>query len=168
MTLLQTNVAVSPGNSGGGLFDLHGRLIGIVNAKFSGEGVEGISFAIPMNTAWAVAKQLIDKGYVSGRPALGVTLSQVQYGYGIFGGTSYQVVIADPQNVDELKANDIIVGINNIQVSTIGEVSDIVSSCKIGDVLTLTVVRERKYLEIKVTLVEYSPVGNDKNTESYQ
>ena len=64
MTLLQTNAAVSPGNSGGGLFDLYGRLIGIVNAKFSGEGVEGISFAIPMNTAWSIAKQLIDKGYV--------------------------------------------------------------------------------------------------------
>ena len=162
MTLLQTNAAVSPGNSGGGLFDLYGRLIGVVNAKFSGEGVEGISFAIPMNTAYDVAKQLIDKGYVSGRPSLGVSLSQVQYGLSIIGMTGYQVVVEDPLNVKELKVNDVIIGINNQQVSTIGEISDIVSSHKIGDVLTLTVVRDRRYVEVDVTLVEYIPYANEK------
>lgn len=155
MTLLQTNAAVSPGNSGGGLFDLNGRLIGVVNAKFSGEGVEGISFAIPVNTAWDVAKQLIDKGYVSGRPALGVTLSQVQYGYDIFGQTYYQIIVTDPQNVNELKTNDIIISVNNEQISTLGELSDIISSYNIGDVVTLTVVRGRKYIDIEVSLVEY-------------
>ncbi len=168
MTLLQTNAAVSPGNSGGGLFDLYGRLIGVVNAKFSGEGVEGISFAIPMNTAYDVAKQLIDKGYVSGRPALGVALSQVQYGSGIFGVTGYQVVVADPKNVKELKVNDIIIGINNQQVSTLGEISDIVSSHKIGDVLTLTVVRDRRYVEVEVTLVEYVPDANGDQSQNKQ
>ena len=69
MTLLQTNAAVSPGNSGGGLFDLYGRLIGVVNAKSTGQGVEGISFAIPIDTAWDVAGQLINQGFVSGRPS---------------------------------------------------------------------------------------------------
>ncbi len=168
MTLLQTNAAVSPGNSGGGLFDLYGRLIGVVNAKFSGDGVEGISFAIPMNTAYDVAKQLIDKGYVSGRPALGVALSQVQYGSGIFGVTGYQVVVADPKDVQELKVNDMIIGINNEQVSTLGEISDIVSSHKIGDVLTLTVVRDRRYVEVEVTLVEYLPDVNEDQSQKKQ
>ncbi len=137
------------------MFDLNGRLIGVVNAKFSGEGVEGISFAIPVNTAWDVAKQLIDKGYVSGRPALGVTLSQVQYGYDIFGQTYYQIIVTDPQNVNELKTNDIIISVNNEQISTLGELSDIISSYNIGDVVTLTVVRGRKYIDIEVSLVEY-------------
>ena len=168
MTLLQTNAAVSPGNSGGGLFDLYGRLIGVVNAKFSGDGVEGISFAIPMNTAWDVAKQLIDKGYVSGRPALGVELSQVQYGYGIIGVTAYQVVVTDPLNVKELKANDIIIGVNNEQISTLGELSDILSSHKIGDTLTLTVIRERRYVDVKVTLVEYVPTSNGEQSQKKQ
>lgn len=157
MTLLQTNAAVSPGNSGGGLFDLYGRLIGVVNAKFSGEGVEGISFAIPINTAWDIAGQLIDKGYVSGRPSLGVSLSQVRYGYDIFGSTYYQVVVSDPKNVNQLKVNDIIVSINNVQVSTLGELSDIISNYKIGDVIKLTVIRDRKYIEVNVALAEYSP-----------
>lgn len=168
MTLLQTNAAVSPGNSGGGLFDLHGRLIGVVNAKFSGDGVEGISFAIPMNTAYDVAKQLIEKGYVSGRPALGVGLSQVEYGSGIFGVTGYQVVVADPKNVKELKVNDWIIGIDNMQVSTLGEISDIVSSHKIGDVLTLTVVRDRRYVEVEVTLVEYIPDVKEEKSQDKQ
>lgn len=163
MTLLQTNAAVSPGNSGGGLFDLHGRLIGVVNAKFSGEGVEGISFAIPVNTAYDIAKQLMDKGYVSGRPALGVSLSQFQYGYDFFGSTYYQVVVVDPQKVTELKVNDIIVSVGNQQISTLGELSDIISRHKIGDVLTLTVIRDRKYIDVKVTLVEYSPAISETN-----
>ena len=166
MTLLQTNVAVSPGNSGGGLFDLYGRLIGVVNAKFSGDGVEGISFAIPVNTAYDVAKQLIEKGYVSGRPALGVALSQVQYGYGFVGMTGYQVIVSDPMDVKVLKENDIIVGINNEQVSTLGEISDIVTSHKIGDVLTVTVIRDRRYIDVTVTLVEYVPAATNNADQS--
>lgn len=167
MTLLQTNAAVSPGNSGGGLFDLYGRLIGVVNAKFSGDGVEGISFAIPANTAWDIAKQLIDKGYVSGRPDLGASLSQVQYGYNIFGSSYYQVVVTDPRNVKELEVDDIIVSVDNQQISTLADLSEVISSHKIGDVLTLTVVRGRRYVDVNVTLVEYEPAqpgtgGNKK------
>lgn len=66
MTLLQTSAAVSPGNSGGGLFNEKGELVGIVNAKSGGDNVEGIGFAVPINTAMEVAEQLIANGYVSG------------------------------------------------------------------------------------------------------
>lgn len=157
MTLLQTNAAVSPGNSGGGLFDMYGRLVGIVNAKFSGDGVEGISFAIPIDTAWDVAQQLINKGYVSGRPALGITLKQVQYGYSIFGDTYYQVVVADPMKVEGLRVDDVIVSIDDVEVSMLSEISDIVSSHKIGDTVTVTVIRDRRYYQVNITLVEYVP-----------
>ena len=163
MTLLQTNAAVSPGNSGGGLFDLYGRLIGVVNSKFSGDGVEGISFAIPANTAWDIAKQLIDKGYVSGGPDIGASLSQVQYGYNIFGTSYYQVVVKDPRGVKELKVDDIIVSVDNQQISTLSDLAEIVASHKIGDIVTLTVVRDRRYVDVKVTLVEYQPAPLSKN-----
>lgn len=159
MNLLQTNAAVSPGNSGGGLFDMYGRLVGIVNAKFSGDGVEGISFAIPIDTAWDVAQQLIDQGYVSGRPAMGITLNQVQYGYSGF--ALNQVVVVDPGKVDGLKAEDVIVGIDNVEVSTLSEISDIISSHQIGDVVTVTIIRNRRYYEVKITLVEYVPATAD-------
>ena len=64
MTLLQTNAAVNPGNSGGGMFNLKGELVGIVNAKSSGSGIEGIGFAIPANHAVSVAEKLMDSDYV--------------------------------------------------------------------------------------------------------
>lgn len=164
MTLLQTNAAVSPGNSGGGLFDLYGRLIGIVNAKFSGDGVEGISFAIPIDTAWDVAQQLIDKGYVSGRPDLGIVLKQVQYGY-YFGATYYQVVVADPNKVQGLKVDDVIASIDGIEVNMLSEITDIISSHQIGDVVTVTVIRDRRYYELEITLIEYVSETADKKTE---
>lgn len=156
MSLLQTNAAVSPGNSGGGLFDLYGRLVGIVNAKSTGEGVEGISFAIPINTAWDVAQQLIDKGYVSGRPSIGATIKQVLYGHSIFGESYYQLVVTDPGDT-ELKEDDIILSIDNIDVSTINAVSDVVSTHKIGDKVIVTVRRDKRYIDVEVTLIEYQP-----------
>jgi serine protease Do len=157
MTLLQTNAAVSPGNSGGGLFDLYGRLIGVVNAKSTGEGVEGISFAIPIDTAWDVANQLLDKGYVSGRPSLGVSIKQVQYGYSIFGDMYYQLIVTGSNADNALKNDDIIYAIDNIETITLTDISDILSSKKIGDKVTVSVSRNKKLLEIEVTLVEYVP-----------
>jgi len=157
ITLLQTNAAVSPGNSGGGLFDLYGRLIGIVNAKSTGEGVEGISFAIPINTAWNVADQLIENGYVSGRPALGITIRQERYGYSIFGESYYQLIVSDPGENADFKINDIILSIDGMDVSTLADISDIISSHKIGDKLNVTVRRDKKYIELEITLVEYVP-----------
>ena len=68
MTLMQVNASVNPGNSGGGLFNADGELVGIVNSKASGENVEGIGFAIPMDTAKSVITDLMDHGFVTGRP----------------------------------------------------------------------------------------------------
>ncbi len=82
MLLMQISAAVNSGNSGGGLFDINGSLIGIVNAKISGTDVEGIGFAIPIDTVVNVITQLADKGYVSGRPQIGiefVVLSKYNY-----------------------------------------------------------------------------------------
>ncbi|MBQ8381770.1 MAG: trypsin-like peptidase domain-containing protein [Clostridia bacterium] len=77
MSLIQIDAAVNHGNSGGGLFDVNGSLIGIVNAKSTGDSVEGIGFAIPINTVLEVANQLIEVGYVAGRPRLGITVVTV-------------------------------------------------------------------------------------------
>ncbi len=155
MTLLQTNAAVSPGNSGGGLFDLYGRLIGVVNAKSTGNGIEGISFAIPVDTAWRIAEELIQKGYVSGRPTIGVTLKQIEYGS--FGQKYYAVQIADANGIDGLRSEDIIMSIDDKEIVSLADVSEIVLNHKIGDVVTVKVYRDRSYYDIKVTLIEYIP-----------
>ncbi len=162
MTLLQTNAAVSPGNSGGGLFDLYGRLIGVVNAKSTGEGIEGISFAIPIDTAWDVANQLIDKGYVSGRPSLGAILKELHYGHTIFGETYTFVVVEDTNGVEGFKNEDVIVGIDNYEVSTLTDISEIIANRKIGDKITVRVIRDKRNYDIEVTVIEYVPIDNAK------
>ncbi len=160
MTLLQTNAAVNPGNSGGGLFDLYGRLVGVVNAKSSGQGIEGISFAIPIDTAWDVATQLIDKGYVSGRPSLGVSLKQVQYGASFFGDIYTQVVVAKDHDVYGLKENDIIISVNGFEIIDLNDVSESISANKVGDSVVVRIKRDRKYYELNITLVENVPSDN--------
>ena len=76
MTLLQTNAAINPGNSGGGLFNMAGELIGIVNAKQSETGIEGLGFAIPIDVAYAAAKDLINYGYVMGKLKLDFEIAE--------------------------------------------------------------------------------------------
>ena len=85
MTLLQTDSSINPGNSGGGLFNSDGQLIGVVVAKSSGSDVEGLGFAIPINTAADVAQQLMDNGYVSGQPFTGMTYTEGYDQSGSFG-----------------------------------------------------------------------------------
>ncbi|MBR6602629.1 MAG: trypsin-like peptidase domain-containing protein, partial [Clostridia bacterium] len=88
MTLIQTNAAVNPGNSGGGMFNLYGELVGIVNAKSSGSDVEGLGFAIPIDTAYDIVLQLMDYGYVRGRVDHGLELIDIG---DLFTAASYRV-----------------------------------------------------------------------------
>ena len=84
MQLLQTNAAINPGNSGGAMFNMSGELVGIVNAKYSDVSVEGIGFAIPIDTVVPVIEQMISQGYVTGRHDLGITF-EYDTNYGISG-----------------------------------------------------------------------------------
>ena len=77
MTLLQISAPINPGNSGGGLFNMAGELIGIVNAKCSSDDVEGLGFAIPIDTAYDIICELYRYGYVRGRVTTGLTLVDV-------------------------------------------------------------------------------------------
>ena len=80
LRLLQTDSSITPGNSGGGLFNDKGQLVGLVVAKSSGSGVEGLGFAIPINTAAKVASDLMEKGYVSGQPYTGMAYREASAG----------------------------------------------------------------------------------------
>ncbi len=115
--LIQTDAAINSGNSGGGLFNIYGELIGIVNAKYQATGVEGLGFAIPANTAKSIALGLIELGYVEGRYNLGVTFSDGYYRSGGWFSEATKVVYvsAIEQNSSTygyLQIQDILVGIN--------------------------------------------------------
>lgn len=162
MNLLQMSAAVSPGNSGGGLFNDRGELIGIVNAKSSGEGAEGLGFAIPVDTAMDIAETIIGQGYVS-RPGLGVVMDIVstqeqadQAGYTQPGLYINEVQAGGAAQAAGLQAGDRIVEAGGVSVSSMDDLREILYSKDVGDTLDLTVERGGTTLGFTVTLQEVS------------
>lgn len=154
MHLLQTNASINPGNSGGGLFNDQGELIGIVNAKSSGEDIEGLGFAIPIDRAKDIISSLIENGYVKGRAALGVSLQE---------STSIQntaqvyiVAVEEGQAADKagLQVGDQILKIDDTEVEGIDDVKSTISAHSAGDTITITILRKSETQEIQVTLGE--------------
>lgn len=162
MTLLQTSAAVNSGNSGGGLFDSNGNLVGVVNAKSSGSGIEGLAFAIPSNTVREISEQLIAYGYVTGRPQLGISVTDYtgSYGYGYSsmrpGQSSYAagVYITSTTSGNGLEVNDRIISIDGTEVSSSADVKNIISSHSVGDTVRVVIERSGSEVAVNVTLTE--------------
>ncbi len=145
MTLLQTNAQINPGNSGGGLFDMAGRLIGIVNAKQAATGIEGLGFAIPIDVAWSVASDLIQYGYVTDQlvlPFAAEYRDDLTVSFPLGGNRSMPkgVYIFQSQRQD-LKDYDRIVSVNGHEVDSISDYYQAMDQLKKGDTLTLVVSR---------------------------
>ena len=160
MTLLQTDSSINPGNSGGGLFNGDGQLIGLVVAKSSGSDVEGLGFAIPINTAASVAQQLMDKGYVSGQPWTGMTYTEGSSGLDfIFGGSSggtvyiYSVDTEVAQKAG-FKPGDVVFAVDDRQITSIDDLTTVISAHKVGDKLKYTIVRDGQSMDLTITLQE--------------
>lgn len=158
MTLLQTDASISPGNSGGGLFNANGELIGIVNAKSSYSEAEGIGFAIPINTAMEIAQELIQNGAVA-RPALGVKIYDVsdaataqQLGVTSTGVYVVEVNAGGGAEAAGVQAGDRIIAVDDTAVSTSGSIKSYLADKNVGDTVNLQVEREGKVLTLAVTL----------------
>jgi serine protease Do len=155
MSLLQTDAAVNPGNSGGGLFNLRGELIGVVNAKSSGSGVEGLGFAIPVNMAKTVAGDLIAYGYVKGRLTTGFTLVDIQNtqtamlyrvnGLGLYISRSSDAAF---------RSGDRIIAVNGVTVSDLASFNAALAGLSAGDKAEITVIRGGKSVTAPITLTE--------------
>ncbi len=156
MNLLQTSAAVNPGNSGGGLFNNSGELIGIVNAKSGGFGVEGLGFAIPVNTAAVVIEQIISFGYVPGRPILGVRLIDItDPGTALYYRVQNTgVYVYESLALNSLQNADRIISINNREVHNTIEVRKIIDQFSVGDTVTVKVQRGNSELGLQITLIE--------------
>ena len=158
MTLLQTNASISPGNSGGGLFNANGELIGIVNAKSSYSEAEGIGFAIPIDSAMEIAQQLIENGAVI-RPALGVKILDVmdantasQLGVSATGVYVVEVTAGGGAEAAGVQAGDRIIAVDDTAVSSSNSVKSYLADKQVGDTVNLQVEREGKVLTLTVTL----------------
>ena len=160
MTLLQTNAAINPGNSGGGLFNMAGELIGIVNAKASGENIEGLGFAIPIDKAYDIILDLISHGYVRGMVDHGLTLidatsSQTAYAY--FRSREIGVYVYESKYSDEFHYGDRIVSVNDTEVTTSAQIKAILKNYNVGDTVKFTIARKDINVDINITLREYVP-----------
>lgn len=170
MNLIQTNAAINPGNSGGGLFNTNGELIGVVNAKSMGIEVEGLGFAIPIDTAKSVINDLISQGYVSGRPYLGVSLQDIVISYGgrqdpynfFFGQAQQYENRVQVMSVEEggaaaaagMQVNDIILSIEGTEITSKEDINSLLMEYNAGDTVIITVQRGNDKVDLPVTLGE--------------
>ena len=161
MSLIQMDASVSPGNSGGGLFNMNGELIGIVNAKSSSSDAEGLGFAIPINDAIKVAQELLENGYVTGRPYLGITYLGVedaqtaaQLGVNAYGVYVVEVVKGGPAERAGLQSGDRIVSIDGTEIASKDDLGTLMQKHAAGDTLNITIARNGQMQTVSVTLGE--------------
>jgi serine protease Do len=161
MTLMQTNAALNSGNSGGPLVNMMGQVIGINTMKLTSDyaSVEGIGFAIPISTAKPIVDELVEKGYVTGRPAFGFTVealdARILLYYNLPGRLCVRSVDADSDAYAQgIREGDIITAADGTTVSSTEELSRIKNAHTAGDQITMTVYRNGKSYEVTVTLME--------------
>ena len=173
LDVMQTSTAVSPGNSGGGLFNSSGELIGIVNAKSSGESQEGIGFAIPINTAQEIAESLINNGYYTGETrtesendaVMNITVSevgsQVAQLSGVEAGLYVQEVQEGGASDGLLEVNDRIISVDEKVIKTTKELSNVLAKCEPGETVSVSVERSGRMITVDITLAQNQNQSSD-------
>lgn len=165
MTLIQTQASINKGNSGGPLINCYGQIIGITSAKVDSSYGEGLGFAIPIDEALPIINDLMEHGYVTGRPMIGfngenITAFIAMY-YRLPQGALVRFVTPDSgAEKAGLKSNDIIIGMNGETVTTMEQISEMVNRCAVGDTVTLTVYRDGAAMDIELVLGEIT--SNDR------
>ncbi len=159
MDLIQTNAAINSGNSGGGLFDSQGRLIGIVNCKdsgYTGSGttIEGLGFAIPINLAYSVAEQIMEYGKVVNRPTLGVYLQTVEKSTTNYPAGVYITDVIKDSGAEKagLKRLDRIIKADGRDILSYTDLTRVLHSKVVGDEMNLVIIRDEKEMEVTLTL----------------
>lgn len=169
MTLIQTDAAINSGNSGGPLINSCGQVVGINSAKMSSTygsaSVEGLSFAIPMTQAKQIFDDIINYGYVKGRPQIGITITEVNEStaslYNMPVGLYVRSVTPNgAADLAGIKAGDIIIGMNGDAVTTMDELNKKKNEFKAGEEITLTISRNGVDSDVKVTLQEVTQGDN--------
>lgn len=158
--LIQTDAAINPGNSGGALVNADGEVVGINSAKIAVSGVEGIGFAIPVNTAKPILDELAHKGRVA-RPYLGASLMDQdvanRYGFemNLHGGIFLvKVVQGSPAAKAGIRAGDIILSFNGSKVKSAVELRTKLAECKVGDSVDVQIMRNGQVESVTVVLEE--------------
>ena len=157
-TCIQTDAAINSGNSGGALVNSEGKVIGINTLKLSGTGIEGIGFAIPINSTLSITKDLITYNKVL-RPYIGITGMTLDEAtakkYNLAVGI-YVKAVQDfsPAEKAGLQVGDVILKADGKEITTMKELDDLKNTHNIGDSMTLKINRNGQEKDITVTLAE--------------
>ena len=163
MTVIQTNAALNSGNSGGPLLNCYGQVIGINTMKIgdyvNSSGVEGLGFAIPSTTVQDIVNQLISQGYVSGRPSLGISGEALPSAYQRFYNLPAGLYITSVEEGSDAETlgilpGDILVGIDDSQITDSDSLTTLLYSYQAGDTVELIIYRGGHYYSLELTLDE--------------
>lgn len=158
MTYIQTDAAINPGNSGGPLVNMYGQVVGINSSKIITDGYEGMGFAIPVSQAKEVIDVLLAGGYVEGRTRLGITgteISEAQsaiYGY----PRGFMIAAIDDESAftgTNAKVGDIITAIDGEVVTSLSDISNLLTRYSPGDQVEITLNRSGKEITVTATLL---------------
>ena len=161
--MIQTDTSINPGNSGGPLLNSYGEVVGIVSAKYSsygtsGESVEGLGFAIPINDVISMIQDIMTNGYVSNKAYLGATIGTLtssmaqQYRYDISQGAFvYSVEDGSPAAQAGLQLGDVITAIDDTEITSLDDLTAAKKSYSAGDTSTLTVYRQGETVTLELT-----------------
>lgn len=181
INMFQTDCAINSGNSGGPLFDMHGNVVGITTAKYSSNGysstasIEGIGFCVPANDAMDIVSDLLQYGYVKGRPALGITCQAIsktvtQY-YNLPAGIYVVGVGEDSASARAgIAEGDIITAVDGSEVSSVTDFKALLKQYSAGDTATVSIYRgaEGGSVDVEVTFDEKNSTAANQQEQQTQ
>lgn len=161
--MIQTDAAINPGNSGGALVNSYGEVIGINTVKVSSSEIEGLGFAIPINEAKPIIEDLVNFGYVKGRPLIGLSLryitpQEAEY-YNIPSAGLFVVEVSQYSGAEKagIRRGDVILSCEGKEVTSVEQLNDIRDKHKAGETIKMVINREGKKITINVELTEDKP-----------
>ena len=163
MSLIQTNAALNSGNSGGPLINCYGQVIGIntmkIGAFTDSAGVEGLGFAIPSITVKDIVDQIIDKGYVSGRPTLGITGDSLSTFYQYYYRLPAGLYITEVENGSYaeyygIEPGDILLAVDDTRITDMDGLNTFLYNHQVGDVVKAVIYRGGQQYSVELTLTE--------------
>ena len=159
VNMFQLDAAVNAGNSGGPVYDAYGRVLGVVTAKYQSTGIEGLGFAIPINDAVAIARELIDHGYVTGKAYFGIVVTTMSEAdaqrYNSKAGV-YVTSVNEGSCAGKagMQQGDVILELGGKAVANTSELASVKKDYKAGDSCEVTVWRSGQTLKLTVTFDE--------------
>lgn len=168
INMFQIDAAVNSGNSGGPVYNSKGEVIGIVTAKYSSTGVEGLGFAIPIDDAVNISSQLIEQGYVSNKAYLGVNVQDITETYSYYlnlpqGAYVYSVNDGSCAQAAGLKVGDVITAVGDHKVESTSDLKSALLNFSAGDITTITVYRSGESIKLNITFDEKAPETDTAN-----